>query len=75
MAKWHLRLTREGTLALDYFRPGALGAFRAGTLQGFTEIALVVAWIVDQEVTAAGDVVVLPSGDVLAVLDGPAEKC
>lgn len=71
MARWKLARTREGHLTLDYYRPGALGVFRAGTLQGFTEVALVVEWIVDQEVTAAGDIVVLPDGDVLAVLASP----
>lgn len=74
MAKWHLRRTHEGSLALDYFRPGALGVFRAGTLQAFTEVALVVAWICEQEVTAAGDIVVLPDGNVLAVLRSPAGR-
>lgn len=71
MARWRLQRTREGNLTLDYFRPGALGVFRAGTLQAFTEVALVVAWILDQEVTAAGDIVVLPDGNVLAVLRSP----
>jgi hypothetical protein len=74
MAKWRIRETREGHLALDYLRPGTPGIFRCGLLQRWTDLRLLLAWVLEQEAAAAGDLVLLPDGATLQIFAPPEEQ-
>lgn len=71
MGKWKIWRRTDGQLEVDYTRPSRLGVFKAGTMHAWTDPMLIVAWIVDQDATAAGDVITLPDHSVLVMLGRP----
>jgi hypothetical protein len=68
MARWRIYRQPDGHLGLDYLNPGAWGVFRCGVLHQWTSTDLILKWIVEQDATTTGDLVILPDGGALQIL-------
>jgi hypothetical protein len=71
MARWLISRSAGGHLELDYQRPGTLGVFKAGRIHAHTNILHVLKWIVDQDATTTGDLVILPDRVLLILPQSP----